>query len=626
MLFTRMAADDKLGMDTGITRRDYLNSTLLASGGLLLSGACPMELLAESDWNGYGGVGEYSNSNGNTYEVMTEAHKIRDRVFEPLPADVPDTGEQYDCVVVGGGISGLAAALFFTREAGRAKTCLVLENHPIFGGEAKGNEFLVDGQTVIAHQGSAMYFPPFAGTFLSEFYQSIGIGPDPFPYQTWSGKDPALAVAKTPYPEGGSNSGFFFGPRFGKTSGMWLTDPWGKQLAGAPISDKARRELLKMQSGAAEFQPPKQHGDEISRRLDSMTFEQHLMEKFELSRETVRTFLSPVSGGGSGLGADALSAYADYAADVLLPWDHEKGVQMFPGGNAGVARHIVKSLIPDAIPGPGTLASVAKTPVDFSALDRSGGAARIRLRTTVISVQHDGGVVKVVYTREGKLQSVRARSVIVAGGSWTAKHIVKDLPATHREAYAQFYRAPCLMANVAVRNWRFLYKLGISECQWFEGIGNYTAVRKLATFGAVSPTLGPDSPVVLTLKILFSNPELPIGEQVTRGRAELIGTPFRGYEQRIREQFTLMFGGLGFDARRDIAGIILNRWGHAYLSAQPGFFFGKDGKPGPGEVLRATPFGRISFANSDLAGIMDHRTSILEAHRAVRQAMERMKS
>jgi len=626
MLFTRMAADDKLGMDAGITRRDYLNSTLLASGGLLLSGACPMELLAEGDWNGYGGVGEYSNSNGNTYEVMTEAHKIRDHVFEPLPADVPDTGEQYDCVIVGGGISGLAAALFFTREAGRAKTCLVLENHPIFGGEAKGNEFLVDGQTVIAHQGSAMYFPPFAGTFLSEFYQSIGIGPDPFPYQTWSGKDPALAVAKTPYPEGGSNSGFFFGPRFGKTSGMWLTDPWGKQLAGAPISDKARRELLKMQSGAAEFQPPKQHGDEISRRLDSMTFEQHLMEKFELSRETVRTFLSPVSGGGSGLGADALSAYADYAADVLLPWDHEKGVQMFPGGNAGVARHIVKSLIADAIPGPGTLASVARTPVDFSTLDRSGGAARIRLRTTVISVQHDGGVVRVVYTREGKLQSVRARSVIVAGGSWTAKHIVKDLPAAHREAYAQFYRAPCLMANVAVRNWRFLYKLGISECQWFEGIGNYTAVRKLATFGAVSPTLGPDSPVVLTLKILFSNPELPIGEQVTRGRAELIGTPFRGYEQRIREQFTLMFGGLGFDARRDIAGIILNRWGHAYLSAQPGFFFGKDGKPGPGEVLRATPFGRISFANSDLAGIMDHRTSILEAHRAVRQAMERMKS
>jgi spermidine dehydrogenase len=618
-----MAADDKLGMDSGITRRDYLNSTLVASGAALLSGACPMDLLAQADWNGYGGVGEYSNSNGNTYEVMTDAHKIRDHVFEPLPADVPDTGEHYDCVVVGGGISGLAAALFFARETAGKKGCLVLENHPIFGGEAKGNEFLVDSQRVIAHQGSAMYFPPFEGTFLSDFYKSIGIGPDPFPYQIWTGKDPALPVAKTPYTEGGRNSAFFFGPRFGKTTGLLLTDPWGKNLEGAPISAQARRELLKMQSGASDFQPPKTHGDEISRRLDSMSFEQHLMEKFGLSRETVRTFLSPVSGGGSGLGADALSAYADYAADVLLPWDREKGVQMFPGGNAGVARHIVKSLIPDAIPGPMTLESVARTPVDFAALDRPG-PSRIRLRTTVVSVRHEAGSVRMVYTRDGKLASVRASSVIVAGGSWTAKHIVKDLPAAHRDAYAQFYRAPCLMANVAVRNWRFLYKLGISECQWFEGIGNYTAVRKLATFGAVSPTLSPDSPVVLTLKILFSNPELPIGEQVTRGRMQLIGTPFRGYEKRIREQFTMMFGALGFDAKRDIAGIILNRWGHAYLSAQPGFFFGKDGKPGPGEVLRTTPFDRISFANSDLAGIMDHRTSILEAHRAVAQSLARI--
>ncbi|HLK19362.1 MAG TPA: NAD(P)-binding protein [Bryobacteraceae bacterium] len=620
-----MAADDKLGLNEGITRRDYLNSTLIASGGALLSGACPMELLAQSDWNGYSGVGEYSNSNGNTYEVMTEAHKIRDHVFEPLPTNIPDSGEMYDCVVVGGGISGLAAALFFTRQSSGKKTCLVLENHPIFGGEAKGNEFLVDGQRVMAHQGSAMYFPCFAGTFLADFYQSIGVGPDPFPYQIWTGKDPALPVAKTPYPDGGANSAFFFGPRFGKPAGMLLKDPWGKNLEGAPISAQAKRELLKMQAGSPDFQPPKTHGDEISRKLDSMSFEQHLMEKFGLNRETVRTFLSPVSGGGSGLGADALSGYAEYAADVLLPWDHEKGVQMFPGGNAGVARHIVKSLIPDAIPGPVTLESVQRTPVDFAALDRPQ-AARIRLRTTVVFVKHEAGAVRIVYAREGKLTSLRARSVIVAGGSWTAKHIVKDLPATHREAYAQFYRAPCLMANVAVHNWRFLYKLGLTECQWFEGIGNYTAVRKLATFGDVPPTLSPDSPVVLTLKILFSNPELPIGEQVSRGRAELIGTPFRGYEKRIREQLSMMFSSAGFDARRDIAGIILNRWGHAYLSPQPGFFFGKEGKPGPGEVLRNTPFDRISFANSDLAGIMDHRTSILEAHRAVGQALQTIRA
>src|SRR5579863_10411999 len=387
---------------------------------MLAGSLCPLDLMAENDWDGYGGVGDYGASNGNTFEAMTEAHKIRDHVFEPLPADVPDTGEQYDCVVVGGGISGLAAALFFARESAGKKTCLVLENHPIFGGEAKGNEFLVDGQRVIAHQGSAMYFPPFAGTFLADFYQSIGIPPDPFPYQTWTGKDPALPVAKTPYPEGGRNSGFFFGPRFGKTQGMWLTDPWGKNLEGAPISAQARRELLKMQSGATDFQAPKKHGDEISRRLDSMSFEQHLMEKYGLSRETVRTFLSPVSGGGSGIGADALSAYAEYAADVLLPWDYAKGTQMFPGGNAGVARHIVKELIPSSLPGSRTLEGVCKSAVNFAALDRATESARIRMRATAVSVQHEGepekaNFVGVVYSSAGKLSRVRARSVIMAG-------------------------------------------------------------------------------------------------------------------------------------------------------------------------------------------------------------------
>jgi hypothetical protein len=71
----------------------------------------------------------------------------------------------------------------------------------------------------------------------------------------------------------------------------------------------------------------------------------------------------------------------------------------------------------------------------------------------------------------------------MAGGSWTAKHIVHDLPASHREAYAQFYRSPCLMTNIAVRNWPFLYKMGMSGCRWFGGLGDYLSVRKMALVG-----------------------------------------------------------------------------------------------------------------------------------------------
>ncbi|MBV9304087.1 MAG: NAD(P)/FAD-dependent oxidoreductase [Acidobacteriaceae bacterium] len=628
------SGDDALGLNAPIQRRDLLNSTLLAAGGLLLSSVAPIQLLAEEDWTGYGGIGDYTRSNGNTYEVMTAGHRIRDENFDHASASAIDTREDFDCIVVGGGISGLAAALFFRREAGPNRTCLLLENHPIFGGEAKRNEFNVDGHRLMVHQGSAACFPPLPGTFLQSFYDSIGIDWRQFQYQTWPGGRIDLPLETAPYPTFGTTSGFFFGAKFGHPEGLWLIDPFGKQLEGAPISEQARRELLNMREVdrkpfTAHRYQPKQHGDVASRHLDSITLEQHLTEMYGLSSETVRTFLSPISGGGSGLGPDALSGYAEYAADVLLPWDYKQGAQMFPGGNTGIARHMLKALIPDAISGLPSMAAICRGRVQFTALDRKNQPTRIRLGSTVLGVKHTGEPkrsdrVEILYTKDGKLYRLRGKSAIMAGGSWTTKHIVRDLPAACRDAYAQFHRASCLMANVAVRNWRFLYKLGLTECQWFEGIGNYLVVRKVATIGTDPPAINPDLPAVLTLKILFSYPGLPVETQTSRGRAELLSTPFRVYERRIREQFTAMFARAGFDANRDIGGIILNRWGHAYLSPQPGFFFGSDGKPGPGDVLRNSPFGRISFANSDLSGIMDHRTSILEARRAVQQILERI--
>ena len=624
------SGSDALGMNQPIERRDLLNSTLLAAGSILLQSIAPVQLLAKDDWTGYGGVGDYANSNGNTYEVMTDGHKIRDRVFERPGSDAVDTGELFDCVIVGGGISGLAAALFFQRQAPANATCLVLENHPIFGGEAKRNEFMVDGEHLMVHQGSAACFQPLPGTFLEQFYDSIGVKWSDFRYQKWSGSQPEMKIETAPYPVGGNTSGFFFGAKFGHPEGLWVTDPWGKNLQGTPIPERQQKELLHMRS--ADRQPfsahalqPKVHGDEASRRLDSMTLEKHLMEAYGLSQDTVRAYLSPVTGGGSGLGADVLSGYCEYAPDVLLPWQYEKGAQMFPGGNTGVARHMLKQLVPAALPGAETMESICRSRVQFNALDRPQ-RTRIRLGATVVSVKHDteparSRSVEILYTKDNKLYRVTARRVVVAGGSWTTRHIVRDLPPACREAYAQFHRSPCLMANVAVRNWRFLYNLGLTECQWFEGIGNYLTMRKVATFGTDPATINPDRPTVLTLKILFSYPGQPIDAQTARGRAELLSTPFREYERKIRAQFAVMFTRSGFKADRDIAGIILNRWGHAYLSAQPGFFFGKDGQPGPGEFLRQHPYGRIAFANSDLSGIMDHRMSILEARRAIGQVL-----
>jgi spermidine dehydrogenase len=629
-----------LGDDCNITRRDFLGSTLLAAGAALLDGVTPAQILvaAEDEWTGYGGIGDYRCANGNTLEVLQAGHRMRDGAYGSALANAVDTGEIYDCVVVGGGISGIAAALFFQRLAGTGKTCLILENHPIFGGEAKQNEFEVDGKRLIAHQGSAIYLVPYPHSFIARFYDSIGLRTPKLSYQKWAGTPPEMTISRTPYEYAGLSHGqyaFWFGAKFGQKPGMWVVDPVGKRLEGAPISESARKELLRWFSGTAseesKFVPPKYEGDEISRQLDLITLEQHIMQRSGLSQETIRTFLSPVEGGGSGLGPDALSAYCDYAADLLHPLDDGSGeaVQMFPGGNTTIARLIVKTLIPSSIDGPATVEAVSRNAVRLAALDTPGAAARLRLSATVLSVQHDGDPVKAeslttTYATDGKVFRVKARSAVVAGGSWTAKHILADLPSAQRQAYAQFYRSPCMMANVAVRNWRFLQKMGITGCRWFEGVGNYMDVRRLAMVGIDDATIGPDSPIVLTIKVLYSYPGLSTEEQGHRGRAEMLGISFRDYEQRIREQFDAMFAHAGFDAKRDIAAIILNRWGHAYLNPQPGFFFGRNGRPAPREVLRSTPFGRIAFANTDLAGAMDHRYSILEAHRAVSQIVDQV--
>jgi len=619
--------DDRLGMNEPISRRDFVNGVLLGSAGLFLRGRAP-DISPADAFNGYSGVGDYRHANGNTWEVLSAGHAMRDGAFEKRVANAVDTYETYDLVCVGGGISGLAAAVFFQKDKGGS--CLVIDNHPIFGGEAKRNEFRVNGQSLIAHQGSAIFLVPGKDGYTDRFYDLIGMDRRTFDYQTWGGSKAEMPLAHSPYDIGSPQQyGFYFGAHFGKQPGVWLIDPWGKQLAGAPISDTVRAELLRYRTVRDDSPRPQNEGDAISRQLDTITIEEHLMRTRGISRETIREFLSPIEGGGYGLGPDVLSAYCNYAIETEFPEDGDDklGDQMFPDGNTGFARLMVKKLIPGAIAGSGTVDAVWQNRVNFTALDRAGQSTRIRLNSTVVRVEHAGDPtsaphVVITYVKGNRLYKVRARRVVVAGGSWTAKHIVHDLPASHREAYAQFYRSPCLMANVAVRNWRFLYDMGMSGCRWFDGIGNYLSVTKKALVGNTPRTIDPDSPTVLTIKVLFSQPGLPIGEQGSRGRTQLLATSFAQYERALRQQMADMFAPGGFDPRRDIAGIILNRWGHAYVNPQPGFFFGTDGRPAPRDILRNHPHGRVAFANTDLAGAADHRNSIREADRAVHQLMD----
>src|SRR5436305_7341120 len=177
---------ERLGMNEPISRRDFVNGTLVAGAGLLLHRRPSATLLPGDDWTGYGGIGDYATSNGNTFNVIRVAHDMRDRKFEASVARAIDTGEMYDLIAVGGGISGLAAAVFFQSQKGGR--CLVLDNHPIFGGEAKRNEFVVDGQTVVAHQGSAIFLVPQKGGYTDRVYDMIGMDRSAFAYQSWAGR------------------------------------------------------------------------------------------------------------------------------------------------------------------------------------------------------------------------------------------------------------------------------------------------------------------------------------------------------------------------------------------------------------------------------------------------------
>ena len=211
--------------------------------------------LSAEEWTGYGGVGDYAASNGNTYDVVMAGHQIRDHQFDPKAQALTDMGEVFDCVVVGGGISGLSAALFFARKTRGKKTCLVLENHPVVGGEAKRNELDVDGQKLIGHQGSAACFPPLAGSFLAAFYDSVGIRWPKFQYQQWSGSQSALKIETAPYPVGGRTSGFFFGDKFGRAQGEWLIDPWENASLVHPFLNKRARNCSRCAIQTANLSP-----------------------------------------------------------------------------------------------------------------------------------------------------------------------------------------------------------------------------------------------------------------------------------------------------------------------------------------------------------------------------------
>ncbi|HEX9893451.1 MAG TPA: NAD(P)-binding protein [Gemmatimonadales bacterium] len=628
-------SDQELGLNAAITRRDFLNATLLGTGSSLLQLPAPLARVQQDGeaaaFDGFGGTGDYALSNGNTWDVVQAGHALRDGRFDRRPSAVRETGETYDLLVVGGGFSGAGAAYAFHKR--RTGTVLILDNHRMWGGEAKRNEFMVDGVRLIGPQGSNDFGIPGASRPAElERWKDLGLptNPDDYQHQEWASGITPLTISRDHYyqlfwDEFDSN-GYFFDQGGGRPPRL-VRDPF-RHLEATPWSEKVRQDFVRARTG---MDRPSALTDrsEIERWLDTMSYETYLTGVLGLDPAIPR-YLDPLVASGFGVGCDLLSAVTP-SRFALLPgfnWIYGKapdrryvwrGPASFPGGNDGLYRHFIKWLVPDAIAGGRTFDEIQLGPVRRDALDRKGQPTRIRLGATAVRVEHRrGDLVSVTYLKNGTLHQVTARGVVMANGGWSAQRAVRDLPQGHHEAYRSFVRAPMLVVNVALRQWRFMYDQGITAAWYFSGPGFACNLRQTMVMGDYRPPLHPDQPTLLTFYIPFPRPGLSQTDQLVSARTELLGTSYRDYERVIRGHLTRLFGQFGFEARRDIAGIVLNRWGHAYVCPAPGFYYGRDGKPAARDVIRQ-PAGRIGFANAELAGHQTYAAALSEGARAVEQ-------
>ena len=620
-----------------ITRRDFVNGVLVGSGAALLGSSAPLSAKAPavnyapsgSAWTGYGGVGDYRWSNGNTEVVRDAAHGIRDRLYPDPNLSIE---ESYDLVVVGGGFSGTTAAYEFHKQRKPGQTCLVLENHPIFGGEAKQNEFDVDGHRLVAPQGSNGALVVKAGDQVggryqtyAEYYRELGL-PGHYDLEPLAGGAEKYKLPNDHFDpmilEGEFATGYFF-----KEQG-WVKNPVAAHFSNTPWPQSVQKELDDFCNNRRDVVSAQADAD---RWLDSITY-YDLLDKLGYGAE-IRKYVDPLLGCGNfGVCGNAVSAYG--AKRLTLPGTIPSNtpnrfadidVVSFPGGNATILRKMRTRILPEVFSRTDSLEGVALGSLNFQNFDRQGAPIRLRLASTAVHIRHDGdpataGSVLVTYVREGKLHRIRAKAVVLGTGGWVNRNIVGDLPPTYVEAYRQFRYGPVLTANVAVRHWRYFDKLGFTAARWFSGLGWHLCVRRNVAWHANTPPLTPDSPIVLTFYIPLLQPTVDPAAQGAVARTQLLSTSYAQFEQQLRGQLTEMFGSHGFDAQRDIAGIVLNRWGHAYMAPGPGFFFGAAGGPAPHDVIRA-PHGRIIFAHSELQGNMNMAHGMLEGKRGASQAM-----
>jgi spermidine dehydrogenase len=565
------------------------------------------------------------------------AHAIRDGQrfhIEDLPMD-----ETVDLVVVGAGISGLAAAWFYRRERPDA-SILVLDNHDDFGGHAKRNEFIVDGRLLISYGGSESLQSPdhLYGPAALDLLTALDI--DHRRFSEFFDADL--------YPSLGLSRGMFFDrKRFG-TDRLVTGDPMRMVaddissdrmnersaeafVADFPIPDPARAQLRELYTSARDPLPDLSP-DEKAALLSHTSYRDFLTTTWGLDRIAADTFqgrshdffaigidgisaLEAMETGYPGFDGMGLKPGPEAAAEFDDPYIHH-----FPDGNASIARAIVRSLITDVAPGH-TMEDLVTARFDYGLLDRPGSATRLRLDSTAVSVTDDDTSADVAYMRGGRLHRVRAARTIMAGYHMMIPYLMPDLPAAQRASLHRNVKAPIVYVKVAVRNWYPWVRLGVHEITNPMGFHSRVKLDYPVSMGSYRCPREPDEPMVLHLVHVPTVPMRTTNLRETHRAAReiLYETSFELFEAKVRDELTRMLGAGGFDGERDIAAITVNRWGHGY-SYSSSTLFDPDADPDPIEIARAR-FGNVSFANADAAGSAYAHEAIAQGHRAAQETL-----